>query len=140
MEDQPALSTNTPTPSFLLIPFAAAALESQRLCIIHDAARNPLLRHQVYKGMWCWGFDHLKGTVPISISCLQIICLGHPRSRSTEWSTAHTALTNVLNIAHACTPQSTALSFSTLFLATSFVGAEDVSYPIRLLCSVRITY
>ena len=44
------------------------------ICIIHDAARNPLLRHQVYKGMWCWVFDHLKGAVPISISCLQITC------------------------------------------------------------------
>ena len=96
----------------------ASCHEIVAISIIHDAAQNPLLRHQAYKGMWCWAFDHLKGAVPISISCLQIICLGHPRSRSTEWSTAHTALTNVLNIMHTCTPQSTALPFSTLFLAT----------------------
>ena len=54
-----------------------SCLEIVAICIIHDAARNPLLRHQVYKGMWCWVFDHLKGAVPISISCLQITCVDY---------------------------------------------------------------
>ena len=47
---------------------------------------------------------------------------------------------SVLNSMHACTPQSIALPFSTLFPATMFIVEEDVSYPIILLCSVRITY
>jgi hypothetical protein len=118
----------------------ASCHEIVAISIIYDAAQNPLLRHQAYKGMWCWVFDHLKGAVPISISCLQIICLGHPRFRSTEWSNAHTALINVLDSMHTCTKQSTALPFSTLFPVTVLTVEEDVSYPIILLCSVRITY